>query len=69
MASTKKTVRATRAFHDIKENADRKEGEVFECTATRMKELVEAYPDRPLVVEVDGSEPEQQPKQETTEAA
>ncbi len=64
-AAAKKKARVTRAFYDIKAKVNRKQGEVFECTAARFKEIAEAYPSEPLVVE-DGKAAED-PK--VTEAA
>lgn len=67
MAAAKKKLRCLRSFHDIKEGIDRKAGEVFECSATRMKEILDAYPSNPLVEPADGQHEEAEA--EPTEAA
>lgn len=67
MAAAKKKLRCLRGFHDIKDGIDRKAGEVFECSATRMKEILDAYPSNPLVEPADGQHEEAEA--EPTEAA
>lgn len=67
MAAAKKKLRCLRGFHDIKDGIDRKAGEVFECSATRMNEILAAYPSNPLVEPADGQHEEAEA--EPTEAA
>ena len=67
MAAAKKKLRCLRGFHDIKEGIDRKKGDVFECSATRMNEILSAYPSSPLVELAD--EEHEEAEAEPTEAA